>query len=146
MILILGFVSLMLWGQVKKYQDEAFKWRKRWIIERFGAGVEGEGDYFVTTQYTTDVPCLVFARKKKDLEFHGSRIRHWDHHIGKNYLSEYCDMPDEAGVGLPENPARDTRPWVSSGIGLCALPPSLHEKGLAAQGKSAPFKARDERV
>lgn len=131
-IAALAFICFLQWGQVNKWKLDAFQWRKRWIIERFGAGVEGvEGNYFVISEYTTGVPCFVFAKNRKDLEMHKTTIRHWDHNIGRNRLSEHCDVPDEKAVGLPENHLRDKREWVASGPGLCRLPPSLHEKAAA---------------
>jgi hypothetical protein len=121
-------IGAVLWGQVVRLQAEAFKWRKRWIIERFGVGVEGTaGDYFIISQYTTGVPCLVFAKARKDFSMHSTTIRQWNSFTGRSFFGENCDLPDEKAVGLPENPARDNRAWVAAGLGLCPLPPSVHE-------------------
>jgi len=128
---LLGMIIaiVVLWAQVDGFKAEAFKWRKRWIIERFGAGVEGTaGDYFVVISYSNGVPCLLFAKHRKDLAIHGTVIRKWDSFMGKSAFGEDCDMPDEKSIGLPHNPSRDNRAWVASGPGLCRLPPSIHER------------------
>lgn len=111
--LTLGLVILAfgLWGSiVVSLRREAFKWRNRWNIERFHAGVEGTaGDYFIISAYATAVPCFIFSKCRKDLLYHATTIREWNSYMGVSFIGENCDLPDEQAVGLPENPARDTR-------------------------------------
>ena len=108
---------------------EAFRWRKRWIVERFGAGVEGKaGDYFVTTSYSNGVPCIIFAVRRDKLETTNSPIRHWNNLMGHDLLGDDSDLPDEKTIGLPENPAKDRRPWIPVGPGLCMVPPAVIER------------------
>lgn len=132
-LLAMAMAVVALWGRAVRLEAQAFKWRKRWIIERFGAGVEGtSGDYFIVTSYSNGVPCLMFAKRQKNLASHGSPIRQWNSFMGRHSFGEDCDMPDERAVGLPEDPSRDGRAWIAAGPGLCQLPPSIHER---AQGR-----------
>jgi hypothetical protein len=112
-------------------KHEAFKWRKRWLIERFGVGVEGqEGDYFVTTSYSIGIPCIMFAARREDLKIASQTVRQWSNLMGGDPLGENCDMPDEKALGLPEDPSKDNRPWVAAGPGLCLVPPALVERAM----------------
>jgi len=135
-----GFLALLclyLYAKSQIAQSEAYKWRKRWIIERFGVGVEGEGEYFVIHEYVTGVKCIHFTKSKKEHERLGHRPRKWGQNLNTSAIrQEDTDMPNEEQLGLPENKDRDTRPWLAAGFGLCPLPQSLHEKAMAAKQKS----------
>ena len=125
----LAVLAAYLWGGYTSAQREAFKWRKRWIIERFQAGVEGDGgNYFILSSYSNSVPCFIFAKRRNDLLSHRATIRAWNSFMGHDPLGENCDLPDEKAMGLPENSARDSRSWIAAGPGLCLLPPSIHER------------------
>ncbi|MFC3110856.1 hypothetical protein ACFOFO_23370 [Undibacterium arcticum] len=131
---ILILICIGLWARVASLRDQVFLWRKRWIIERFGVGVEGnKGDYFVTFQYTNGVKCLIFDKSADRLAGHGSPVRQWNNFMGRDPFSVDCDLPEEKGVGLPENPERSKRAWIAAGPGLCRLPPELHEKAAIRQ-------------
>jgi hypothetical protein len=89
-------------------KHEAFAWRARWISERFGASVEGEGDYFITTMYGTvfsDGPCVRFASRPKELEIHhpGHKARCWGNFAPRGFLGADRDVPEREELGLPES-------------------------------------------
>lgn len=134
LIIVLCVLCYGLWLHCSILKREVFEWRKRWIIERFGVGVEGnEGDYFVTPQYTSDLKCLMFNKKAKSLAVHGAPVRKWGDFFRSDLISYNRLLPIEEDLGLPKNPDRDNRGWISVGLGLCPLPPALHEAAIKKQ-------------
>jgi hypothetical protein len=91
----LCILVLHFWTQWCIQRDVAWKWRKRWIEQRFGVPVmRAEGNYFCLMHNTNGGMCVMFSKSRRDLSG-GGVVRKWDHHLGKQYFSEDADLPDE---------------------------------------------------
>jgi hypothetical protein len=97
----LFFALFLLWGQWDVQRASAWKWRKRWIEQRFGIEVIGmHGDYFCVMESANGKKCILFSRSRNGFPA-GSQVRKWNHHLRTNAFPEDdCDMPSEKELFL----------------------------------------------